>query len=274
MDFIREHKKLSIIILFVAVILLLFGTTFARYIYNVIHNHILESREFYFNSTVLDMNGRQYRINNWDGVNNYVLTIDVNNQDAGTDSYQITVIPQEEFYEGDEVEVTTTATSTSPYVKSLSATYFIGIETSNFTYNIEDAVNDKFITLNLTNSLTYYKVETAFGNYQEGDRLSQEEYQALTDAEKENCFSAKVTVSFSPRELYLDMTNKNYLDRIPNSEQTESINNFNYVNEFSFKMTASSSEKVMFYKADPTKNYTYPITNENSIVTVTVETAE
>lgn len=310
MDFIREHKKLSIIILFVAVILLLFGTTFARYIYNVIHNHILESREFYFNSTVLDMNGRQYRINNWDGVNNYVLTIDVNNQknsltstqsdiaydievscpssaecrlsktegiiyqDAGTDSYQITVIPQEEFYEGDEVEVTTTATSTSPYVKSLSATYFIGIETSNFTYNIEDAVNDKFITLNLTNSLTYYKVETAFGNYQEGDRLSQEEYQALTDAEKENCFSAKVTVSFSPRELYLDMTNKNYLDRIPNSEQTESINNFNYVNEFSFKMTASSSEKVMFYKADPTKNYTYPITNENSIVTVMVETAE
>ena len=70
------------------------------------------------------------------------------------------------------------------------------------------------------------------------------------------------------------MTNKNYLDRIPNSERTESIDNFNYVNEFSFKMNASSSEKVMFYKADPTKDYTYPITNENSIVTVTVETAE
>ena len=88
MDFIREHKKLSIIILFVAVILLLFGTTFARYIYNVIHNHILESREFYFNSTVLDMNGRQYRINNWDGVNNYVLTIDVNNQKNSLTSTQ------------------------------------------------------------------------------------------------------------------------------------------------------------------------------------------
>ena len=136
MDFVRKHKKLSIIILFITIFLLFFGTTFARYIYNVIHNHILESREFYFNSTVLDMNGRQYRINNWDGVNNYVLTIDVNNQkntltntksdisydievscpenvecrlsktegiiyqEAGTDSYQITVIPQEEFYEG------------------------------------------------------------------------------------------------------------------------------------------------------------------------------
>lgn len=310
MDFVRKHKKLSIIILFIAIFLLFFGTTFARYIYNVIHNHILESREFYFNSTVLDMNGRQYRINNWDGVNNYVLTIDVNNQkntltntksdisydievscpenvecrlsktegiiyqEAGTDSYQITVIPQEEFYEGDEVEVTTTATSTSPYVKSLSATYFIGIETSNFTYNIEDAVNNKFITLNLTNSLTYYKVETAFGNYQEGDRLSQEEYQQLTPEEQENCFSAKVTVSFSPKELYLDMTNSNYLNRISNSEQTEKIDNFNYVNKFSFKMNASSSEKVLFYKADPTKNYTYPITNANSIVTVTVETAE
>ena len=68
MDFVRKHKKLSILILVIAILVLIFGTTLARYIYNVIHNYILESNEFYFNSTVLDMNGRQYRINNWDGV--------------------------------------------------------------------------------------------------------------------------------------------------------------------------------------------------------------
>ena len=70
------------------------------------------------------------------------------------------------------------------------------------------------------------------------------------------------------------MTNKNYLAKIAGSEQTETIDNFDYVKEFSFKMEASSSEKVMFYKEDITKNYTYPIKNDNSIITVTVETAE
>ena len=80
MNFIRTHKKISILILIFAVIIFLYGTTFARYIYNAIHNYILESKEFYFNSTVLNINTKQYKINNWDGVNNYVLTIDVNNK--------------------------------------------------------------------------------------------------------------------------------------------------------------------------------------------------
>ena len=310
MDYIRNHKKASILILILAIIILLFGTTVARYIYNIIHNYILESREFYFNSTVLDMNGKQYKINNWDGVNDYVITIDVNNkkntlestksdisykievncpdsvkctasktegiiyEQAGTDSYQITVEPLAGFQEGEEIEVETIATSEAPYEKSLSATYIIGVETSKFTYNIEDNVGDKYLTLNLTNSVTYYKVEKAFANYNVGDKISPEDYQQLTEAEKENCFSAKVTVKFSPKEIYLDMTNKNYLHRITNSAKEEKINGYNYVNEFSFKMSASSSEKVMFYKKDPKQDYTYPITNENSIITVTVETAE
>lgn len=310
MNFIREHKKLSILILIIAVIILLFGTTFARYIYNIVHNHILESNEFYFNSTVLAMNGKQYKINNWDGVNNYVLTIDVNNKknalksttnditynievscpdtvictpskkdgivykNSGSDSYQITVIPKKEFHEGDEIEVTTKAKSTFPYEKELSATYTIGIETNKFSYNIEDKVGDKYFTLNLTNTATFYEVEKAFSNYEVGDRLTPEEYFALTEKEKDNCFSAKVTISFKPDKIYLDMTNKDYLHRIPNSENTENINNYSYINGFSFKMDSSSSEKIMFYKKNPRENYTYPIVNQNSIITVTVKTAD
>ena len=310
MDFIRDHKKISICILAIAVLILLFGTTFARYIYNIVHNHILESNEFYFNSSVLAMNGKQYKINNWDGVNNYILTVDVNNKkntlkstksdityntevtcpetvsctlsktsgviykQAGTDSYQITVTPKSEFHEGDEIEVTTKATSTSPYEKELSATYTIGIETSKFSYNIEDNVGDKYFTLNLTNTATYYEVETAFASYEVGDRLTPDEYQALTETEKEKCYSAKVTISFKPNKIFLDMTNKKYLHRIKNSENTENVNGYPYINEFSFKMDASYSEKIMFYKKDPKQNYTYPIINENSIITVNVKTAD
>lgn len=310
MDFIREHKRISIFILIILLVILLFGTTFARYVYNVIHNHILESNEFYFNSSVLDMNGKQYKINNWDGVNSYTLTIDVNNkknnlkstprditynietscpdtvtctlsktsgviyEENGADSYQITIIPKSEFDEGDEVVVTTRAQSTSPYEKELSATYTIGIETTNFSYNIEDAIGDKYFTLNLTNTSTYYEVETAFANYEKGDRLTPEEYHNLTEEEQENCYSAKVTISFKPKKIYLDMTNKNYLDRLPESLNTEKVDGYDHVNEFSFKMDSSSSEKIMFYKQDPNQNYTYPIVNEKSIITVRVKIAD
>lgn len=310
MEFIRKHKKLSILILIIALLLLLFGTTFARYIYNIVHNHILESKEFYFNSTVLALNGKQYKINNWDGVNNYVLTIDVNNkknslrstkndiaynisvncpdtvtctaskkngviyQSSGSDSYQITITPKEEFYEGDEVEINTTATSTSPYEQELSATYIIGIETSNFSYNIEDKVGDKYFTLNLTNTSTYYEVETAFSSYKVGDRLTPEEYNNLTATEQENCFSAIVTLSFKPKKIHLDMTNKNYLHRLENSENTEKVDGYAHVSGFAFKMDTSSSEKILFYKQDPKLDYTYPITTSKSIITVRVKTAE
>lgn len=310
MDFVREHKRLSTIILIVAILLLLFGTTFARYVYNVIHNHILESNEFYFNSSVLSMDGSEFKINNWDGVNPYTLTIDVNNKKntlkstksdisydievscpssvtctlnktsgviyeaSGTDSYQITVTPKDTFHEGDEVVVETKATSTSPYVKELKGTYTVGIETLDFTYNIEDNVGDKFFTLNLTNTSTYYEVTKAFSGYQVGDHLTIEEYNALTDDQKENCFSAEVTLSFVPKDIYLDMTNRKYLDRDANSETLEVVNNHNYVSGFSFKMDASSSEKIIFYKKDPKEDYTYPITNENSVIDVNVNIAE
>lgn len=310
MDFIREHKKISITILIVAVLLLLFGTTLARYIYNTVHNHILESKEFYFYSTVLDMNNKQYKINNWDGVNNYTLTIDVTskknslkstNMDikykpevdcpttvecrlsktegviyktSKTDSYQITIIPKQKFHEGDEVTINTKATSTSPYVKELSGTYTIGIEKSSFSYNIEDGKNEKLLNLNLTNSVTYYKVEKAFGSYEVGDKISREDYRNLSASDKEKCFSAKVTISFPPKELHLDMTNKNYLRKLSGSEKIEKINGFNYVSGFSFKMDASSSEKILFYKVSPEKDYTYPVINETPIITVTVETAQ
>ena len=44
---------------------------------------------------------------------------------------------------------------------------------------------------------------------------------------------------------------------------------YNYINQISFKMEAISSTKVRFYKIDATKDYTYPIKNPTSIITVT-----
>ena len=80
MKFVREHKTGSIALLLVMLIFLTTTAIFGQYIKNVINNYILETKAFYFNSSVLNINGKNYSITNWDGVNSYPLTIDLNNR--------------------------------------------------------------------------------------------------------------------------------------------------------------------------------------------------
>ena len=185
----------------------------------------------------------------------------------------IVVDPIAEFDENDVATVRTYATSTSPYKQTISATYIIGVVKSKFTYNIEDGANEIFCTLNLTNSVAYYKVEEAFGNYRVGDIIDLETYDTLSDANKNKCYSAKITVTFDPRKLYLDMTANAYLNRIGNVTTTN-VDGHQYVSSFTFKVGATTSEKIIFYKADRTLNYTYPIVNETSIVDVDIDLVE
>lgn len=312
MSFIRKNKLVSIIVLVLATLFLFTTVVFGRYIRNIISNYILETKGFYFNSTVLSMNGKNYSIVNWDGVNSYPLTIEVNNRknnfrhtevdinytitancpstvtctlsknsgiiyasssDYTTDSYVLTVTPLQNFYEGDEVVVTTTVESTYPYHKQMSATYSIGVQKSNFSYNITDAVNDKFLSLNLINSISFYEVSEAFGDYNVHDHVSLDAYNHLTDTEKDKCFSAIVTVEYNPRVLFVDMTDSLYLHHLNTNYQETTIDGFQYVSRFSFKVNAASSNSIIFYKNDPTQNYTYPVVNNNSIITVSVVTA-
>ena len=293
MQFIRKHRKASIIVLLVLIFGMIASFTFARYIYNVVYDYILETKGFYFNSSILTVNNKSYKINNWDGVNAYPLMIDLIRVECSSnvtcslskesgvidtvsenDSYTITVTPVAEFDENDVATVRTYATSTSPYKQTLSATYVIGVVKSKFTYNIEDSPNDLFFTLNLTNSVAYYKVEEAFGDYEIGDSVSLEAYEALSDIDKAKCYSAKITVTFDPNVAYLDMTAKPYLHRLTGSEQTVTIDGYQYVTKFTFKVDATSSEKIIFYKADKTQNYTYPIVNEDAIIDVDIDLVE
>lgn len=309
MKFVRKHKRLSIGILCFIVILLLFSVSFGRYIKNMINNYILETKAFYFNSSVLAVNGKNFSISNWDGVNSYTLTIDLNNrknqdrhttsdiiynidvscsetvhctvsktsgilrEDSSTDTYQIVVSPIGNIKEGDLVNVSTSVTSTFPYSKTMSANYTIGVEKSNFSYEITDSVNSKFLNAIFTNSVSYYQVEEAFGSYNVGDTISLDEYKFLSDAERDKCFSAIVTVEFDPKKLLLDMTDKSYLNRLSTNYEEKTIDGYKWVSKFSFKVDASSSNTILFYKDDITKDYTYPIVNNSSIINVSVKLA-
>lgn len=310
MKFIRKHKKISIIILCCLIVFILFTATLGRYIYNVIDNYILETKGFYFNSSVLSVNTKESKINNWDGTNSYQILVDLNNiknsfvhteadieynvsvqcssgvtckasklsgtlyEASQTDGFTITMTPNSKFDAGESAEVNVTVYSMKPYKKTLKGRFVISVENSDFTYNIEDAPKDKFMTLNMTNSVTFYEVETAFGNYQVGDIISLEDYDKLTAAQKENCFSAIVTVSFDPSVVYLDMTANSYLNRIENSETTTTINGYTYISGYKFKIDATSSEKIIFYKANKQLDYTYPLVNDTSVINVTREIAE
>lgn len=312
MHFVRKHKKLSIIILICLVGFVLFSATLGRYIYNIVDSYILETRGFYFNSSVLSVNTKEYKINNWDGVNSYTITVDLNNrknsfvstesdidydvsfscsssvtckiskasgilyQSSGTDSFTVTMTPNsnKKFMSGDSVEIYVDVVSSKPYKKTLKGKFIVSVENSNFTYNIDDASKDNFMVLNMINSVPFYEVETAFGDYEVGDFVSLEVYDTLTKAEKNNCFSALVTISFDPRIISLDMTTNSYLHRISDSVTTTEINGHTYVTGYKFKIGATSSEKIIFYKADREQNFAYPIVNSTSIVDVDVVIAE
>ena len=309
MKFVRRHRTFSITVLCLLVLFLGITIVFGRYIHNIVNNFILETKAFYFNSSILHINGKNYSIVNWDGVNSYTLTIDLNNRKNGlkhtmtditysidincpntvvctlskqsgiihpedeTDSYTVTVTPLQNFYEGDSVRVTTSVTSSLPYQKTMSATYTIGVEKSDFSYEIVDSPNSKYLTLNLTNSITYYQVSQAFGNYQVGDQVSLEDYDSLSDNDKNKCFSAIVTLTYDPHLLYVDMTDNLFLHRLSTNYQETTINGYQYVSKFSFKVNAASNNAIIFYKENITQNYTYPIVNNNSIIQVSVQKA-
>ena len=309
MKFIREHRTASTIILVLLLLFLLVGIVFGRYIKNIVNEYILETKAFYFNSSILNVNGKNFSITNWDGVNSYPITIDLNNRKSDSrytttdiaydifvscpstvtctlsknngvlhpedtmDSYTITVTPLQNFYEGDTVVVNTGVTSNAPYQKTMTATYTIGVEKSDFSYDIVDSVNSKYLTINFTNSISYYQVEQAFGTYQVGDQVSLDDYNALSPTDQAKCFSAIVTVEYNPTILMVDMTDRLYLSRLSTDYQELTIGGHQYVSKFSFKVNASSSNSIIFYKDDITQNYTYPIVNNNSIITVTVNLA-
>lgn len=279
-----------VLILACFTIFLISQTSFARYVYKAINNYILESQHFYFNSSILKENNPTYSISDWDGVNPYTMTIDVNNkknelvstasdikyqievscpstvicnvsktegiiyENVKTDSYVLTVIPINSFEAGDQVTVTTKVTSTYPYTKSLQATYLVGVQNYGFSYQITDAPGEKYLTLELTNSRPYYEVEEPFQNYKVGDIISLETYKSLSNQEKSYCVSARVTISYNPNQILLDMTDPTYLKN-KDSQTLTTINGYEYVTGFTFEMEATSNTKIIFYKPNISDNY-------------------
>lgn len=297
----KKKLKILLIMLFVALIIPV-GITFSKYAYTFIDYYLIKSNNFYFNSDKLGNNVR-YDINNWGGVDNFIIQIQLNNHknnlltsDADisyttaitcsddvvcslsstdgiiyesemTDNLSVSIVPQRVFNTNETVEVHVTATSTSPFSKTLSATFYITVGRKGIDYEIVDEVNRPYLELIITNARDNYKVKTAFGDYSVGDEILSSVYRTLSSSDKAKCSSADIELTFDPNIVVLDTTSEIVKNM---TYDTTPIGGVNYINNIEFSVNALSSNKIKFYKNDVTEDYTYPFANNTSVISMTV----
>lgn len=302
----KARFKYRRIILIVMLIIALFpvGVTFSKYIYDKIKYYILEANHFYFNSDKLEDKGITYNINNWGGVDSFNIQFELNNhknnlltsdsdiaydisvvcdndvqcsisndsgiiyKDEKTVSYDVIVNPLRVFDTGESVNVKIEATSSSPYVKTLSGDFVITVGKKGVSYEIVDEPFQPYFMFNITNVIDKYTVIKEFDNYKVGDVISISTYKDLSDSNKKNCISAIITLEFDPNKVVIDTTS----NIINNSEITNTfVNGVSYVSKIKFNVEATSSTSIRFYKKDKSIDYTYPYVNDTSIISFDVE---
>ncbi len=300
------YKKQQVIILLVlALCFITLISAFGRYVLNGINNFFVRTKEFYFYSDKLKESLAIYQIDNWTGVDPYTITVNMNSMennlkkatydigydiayectsnatcqlsktsgvisaDTNSDYFNLIITPNTGLQTGDKVTVQITATSTAQYTKTLKARFTLVVGKESLSYEIVDSSSSQYLDLNITNTLSYYKVQTAFDSYNVGDKIDVDTFLNLSNENKEKCYSALITLEFDPKEILLDMTNTNYLNAI--NTTTTNIDGSNYINSMTFKVEPISSAVVRFYKVDVNKDYTYPIINSKSIIKVTTK---
>ncbi len=300
---IKEHRVKSGFIIFFIVItlILLLKPSFARYVYNGLKNYYYESKSFYFNCDKLSLDTAIFQLDNWDGVNTFPVTFNmdsiknnliasdidieydivfscssnancVSNKNSGLisketnkDFFTINITPNTVLNEGDNITLTVRATSRSPYIKELRGEVRLNVGVPGITYEISDKANRPYLDFKITNTLDFYKVVTAFGSYEAGHVISQTVYNSLSQSDKEKCTSALIRLEFNPNIILVDVTSEFYENAY--SYTTQTINGKQYINSITFGMDPISSTSIRFYKANPAMNYTYPYVNPSSIIT-------
>lgn len=299
-----KYKVKYIIILFLVLVnLVFFVSIFGRYVVNVAKPFFNRTKEFYFYSDKLSEKNPSYQIENWSGVDDYVITINMHGYqnnlltnsydieydvsyrasdnvicqlssdkgviDATTNnsSFNLRITPNVQLQTGDSVYIEITASTKRPYEKTIKGRFTLKVGQEKLSYQIDDSARRPYLDVNVTNTLSYYTVREAFGSYEAGRQITREVYSSLTEEEKGKCFSKIVTIEFNPEEILLDMTSNVFSNAL--ASKTTTINGYIYVNSITFSIDALSSQRIRFYKVDQSKDYTYPNASNTEVVTIT-----
>ena len=296
----KKIKKFAFIFIGLGIVFIILGATYGRYIYLELKDYYLSTKKFYFNSDKLTLNRAIYQVENWSGVDSYPISINLNSyknnlevcdsdityvlsyecsnnvtcglsknsgtiySSTNTDNVIATITPINNLPEGATAFIEVTATSTAPYSKTIRARFILHVSISGLSYEIADEARRTYLNFNITNTLDYYTVVTAFGNHAAGEKIDINTYLALSPTDKAKCKSALITLTFDPSVVVLDMTSEAYLKAV--NYTTTTIGGYDYINSVTFNVDAISSAQVKFYKTDATRNYTYPIVNSSSVI--------
>lgn len=299
----NNYKKIIILVLIIAFIISL--PTLGKFISKKFHEFYLNSKHFYFYSNRLKDNNALYQLNNWSGVGNFDIEFDLTSEknrytyaeyditytvsancpntvtcslsETGGTIYStntnhsntitLHVVPNRVFVEGETLSIGVSASSTAPYKKTISATYEYVVGKSGVTYEIEDEPGRAYAVLKMTNAVSFCTVITAFGDYSVGDRIDSANFIGLSPANQSKCVSEYIDISFDPTILLVDNTSSIF-DYA--TYTTRNIGGVEYINTMTFKIDPSSTLALKFYKDNVNSNYTYPIVNNISIVSVNV----
>lgn len=197
-------------------------------------------------------------------------------KDNTSDSFIVSLnyTGSENLSEGDSIKVKVTATSSDPYIKTLSATFELFVGYYGITYKIEDKTNQVYFMSVITNAKNFYVVQNAFtdeiGSFEENRKIDIDVYNKLSDENKKNCASAIIKLEWNVNEVQLDTTNYQYLNRDTSHDNWEFLQNVDgadYIKALQFNMNAESSVAVKFYKTRVANNYSYPEKTGSPIVT-------
>lgn len=306
----KYQRKQLFILLVLLVFIISFVVVLARYVTSNISDFFLRSQEFYFYSDKLEKNTAVYQIDNWSGVDDYPIIINMNsrlnnlkattydipynitydcktnnaicqlskqsgviysdNCTDNTDFFTLTITPNTQLDTGDRVTVEIEVSSTGAYKKTLKGRFTLVVGKEDITYEITDSVNNPYMELRITNTLSYYTVKEQFvideTTYNVNKKIDIDTYLTLSDENKQKCRSSLVTIQFDPNVVILDMTDETYQQAT--NIQTTTINNKTYISGLTISVDAISSKSLRFYKVDPSHNYTYPNSSNSLILTI------
>ena len=180
------------------------------------------------------------------------------------DNFTINITPNTTMRQDDSVTLTVKVKSVSPYSKELTGVVRLNVGVPGISYEITDRGGQPYLDFKITNTLDYYRVVTAFGDYTPGTTIEADVYNNLSSENKAKCTSALIKLTFNPNVILVDVTSDFYSNAY--TYTTQQIDGKPYINSITFGVDRASSISIRFYKANAASNYTYPYNNPVSII--------
>lgn len=266
----RNRAKANLILCLILFVIVIYITpkffSFARYVYNMAYEHYLVAKDFYFASDKLSLSHSEYEVtNNWSGAETYQVIVNMSskrndlamteaditysitytcsdnitctldktsstivgtgNNGVNEDAFTVNINPANgtALNDGEIAWVDITASSTSPYTQTISGKLVFEVGTSDISYEIIDEANSPYLTLNIINSTSS---------------------------------NTNVTLSYDPTVVLLDMTSRFYLNT-HTTFNTQTLNNYSYINNITSPVSALSTTSVKFFKTNSANNYSF-----------------